>query len=99
MSSNNKLNPASASFLPSPSGHFDPIPEYMKIFGTDFSAGFPEQDYFLPEQPTDERQHDPSTLDTPKVTLEMVQRNMSIAFNSFMQLQNEYHDKLQHVER
>ena len=52
------------------------------------------------EDPACQHQHDYSAaFNTPGITLEKVQMDMYIAFNSFMQLQSEYQAKLQCVER
>lgn len=117
MSFVNKLNPSSAAFVPDTSNQLEAM-EYMGVFGTEFSAGFPDlamdmniepaasetcpqkQEYILSENATGQQQQDSSSaFAVPAITLEKVQIDMYNAFSSFMQLQNDYKTKLQHVER
>ncbi|UPX14880.1 uncharacterized protein EKO05_0005351 [Ascochyta rabiei] len=89
--------------------------DYMNFLGMDFTSSFPElamniepcisdphphkQEPFPSEQFTSQRQQGSSVFGVPAITLEKVQMDMYAAFTSFMQLQNEYQTKLQHVER
>ena len=107
MSFVNKLDPSSAAFVPDASNQSGAM-DYMSVFGTDFSAGFPDlamdmnidpQKHVPSENHTCQQQQDSSAFVTPGITLEKVQMDMYVAFNSFMQLQNDYQNKLQHVER
>jgi hypothetical protein len=117
MSYPHKLDPSSTSFIPDPQNQPDTVSGYMNVFGTDFSATFPElglnfDPYSSEEcsrkQDKSQIPHPPQTAQThhghpmfqpPGVTLEKVQMEMCVAFDSFMQLQHEYQAKLQRVER
>lgn len=58
-----------------------------------------EHEHIVPENPTIHHQHDASEAsNAPGITLEKVQMDMYIAFNSFMQFQSAYQAKLRRVE-
>lgn len=113
MSLANKLDPSSAAFVPSTNGYSDNI-NYAELFGTDFAAEFSDMamdmnlDASAPEQFADNHGHIPpnqsqpestATSHMPGLTLQKVQMDMYVAFNSFMQLQNEYQAKIHSVEK
>jgi hypothetical protein len=100
MSFANKLDPSSAAFVPLSSGHSDNI-NYAELFGTDFAAEFPDMtmdmnlDAPAPQRFADNHGHLPpiqsqpeSTANShiPGLTLQKVQMDMYVAFNSFMRL-------------
>jgi hypothetical protein len=57
-------------------------------------------EHILPKIATDQQQPgSTTTFQMPGITLQKVQMDMYIAFNSFMQLQSEYQAKIQSVEK